>query len=62
MPHAFLCKKKFRTKRLFAAKNEKAAWDQDPRQLSFLISVEFWVLPLTAHRSLLPFDFCLPSS
>jgi hypothetical protein len=30
MPHAFLCKKKFRTKRLFAAKNEKAAWDQIP--------------------------------
>jgi hypothetical protein len=30
MPHAILCKKKFRTKRLFAAKNEKAAWDQIP--------------------------------
>ena len=26
----------------------------------FVISVEFWVLPLTAHRSLLPFDFFLP--
>jgi hypothetical protein len=57
-----LARRSLETKRLFVAKNEKAAWDQDPRQLSFLISVEFWVLPLTAHRSLLPFDFCLPSS
>jgi hypothetical protein len=55
-----LARRSSETKRLFVAKNEKAAWDQDPRQLSFLISVEFWVLPLTAHRSLLPFDFYLP--
>jgi hypothetical protein len=48
-----LARRSLETKRLFVAKNEKAAWDQDPRRLSFCDFSR--VLGITAYCSPLTF-------
>jgi hypothetical protein len=47
-----LARRSLETKTLFFIRNKKAAWDQDPRRLSFCDFSR--VLGITAHRSLLP--------